>query len=75
MAAQMWRVVSLYRVITLVYAAVLIVRDHGSYAHPAAGLAALAVMAGWTAVTVAAYRRRPAASRGCSPPTSASRSS
>jgi signal transduction histidine kinase len=57
MAAQMWRVVSLYRVITLVYAAVLIVRDHGSYARPAAGLAALAVMAGWTAVTVAAYRR------------------
>jgi signal transduction histidine kinase len=57
MAAQMWRVVSLYRVITLVYAAVLIVRDHGSYAHPAAGLAALAVMAGWTAVTVVAYRR------------------
>src|SRR5271165_2004422 len=57
MAAQMWRVVSLYRVITLVYAAVLIIRDHGSYAHPSAGLAALAVMAGWTAVTVAAYRR------------------
>jgi signal transduction histidine kinase len=57
MAAQMWRVVSLYRVITLVYAAVLIIRDHGSYAHPGAGLAALAVMAGWTAVTVAAYRR------------------
>jgi len=57
MAAQMWRVVSLYRVITLCYAAVLVLRDHGSYAHPAAGLAALAVMAGWTCVTVAAYRR------------------
>jgi len=57
MAAQLWRVVSLYRVITLCYAAVLILRDHGSYARPAAGLAALAVMAGWTCVTVAAYRR------------------
>ena len=45
------------RVITLCYAAVIILRDHGSYAHPAAGLAALAVMAGWTCVTVAAYRR------------------
>ena len=45
MAGQMWRVVSLYRVITLCYAAVLIIRDHGSYAHPAGGLAALAVMA------------------------------
>jgi signal transduction histidine kinase len=57
MAAQLWRVVSLYRVITLCYAAVLILRDHGSYARPDAGLAALAVMAGWTCVTVAAYRR------------------
>ena len=57
MAAQMWRVVSLYRVITLGYAAVIVFRDHGSYAHPAAGLAALAVMAGWTGVTVAVYRR------------------
>jgi signal transduction histidine kinase len=57
MAAQLWRVVSFYRVITLCYAAVIILRDHGSYAHPAAGLAALAVMAGWTGVTVAAYRR------------------
>jgi signal transduction histidine kinase len=57
MAAQLWRVVSFYRVITLCYAAVLILRDHGSYAHPAAGLAALAFMVGWTCVTVAAYRR------------------
>jgi len=57
MAAQLWRVVAFYRVITLCYAAVIILRDHGSYAHPAAGLAALAVMAGWTCVTVAAYRR------------------
>lgn len=57
MAAQLWRVVSLYRVITLCYAAVLIFRDHGSYARPGAGLAALAVMAGWTCVTVTAYRR------------------
>lgn len=29
MAAQMWRVVALYRVITLAYAAALTVRDHG----------------------------------------------
>jgi signal transduction histidine kinase len=57
MAAQMWRVVSLYRVITLVYAAVLIIRDSGSYAHPAGGWAVLAIMAAWTCVTVAEYRR------------------
>ena len=31
-------------------------RDHGSYARPAVGLAALAVMVGWTCVTVTAYR-------------------
>jgi signal transduction histidine kinase len=57
MAAQLWRVVALYRVITLCYVAVIILRDHGSYARPGAGLAALAVMAGWTCVTVTAYRR------------------
>jgi signal transduction histidine kinase len=57
MSGQMWRVVSIYRVITLVYATVLIVRDHGSYAHPAGGWTALAIMAAWTGVTVAEYRR------------------
>jgi signal transduction histidine kinase len=57
MAAQMWRVVSIYRVITLVYAAILIIRDSGSYAHPAGGWAVLAIMTAWTGVTVAAYRR------------------
>jgi signal transduction histidine kinase len=56
-AGQMWRVVSVYRVITLAYAALLIVRDDGAYAHPAAGYAALAIMASWTGVTVVAYRR------------------
>lgn len=57
MAAQMWRVVSLYRVITLGYVTVLIIRNHDSYAHPATGLVALTVMACWTGVTVVAYRR------------------
>jgi signal transduction histidine kinase len=57
MAAQMWRVVSIYRVITLVYAAVLIIRDSGSYAHPAGGWAVLAIMTAWTGFTVAQYRR------------------
>jgi signal transduction histidine kinase len=57
MAGQLWRVVSLYRVITLVYAAVLIIRDSGSYKHPAGAWAVLAIMAAWTGVTVAAYRR------------------
>ena len=56
MAAQLWRVVNVYRVITLAYAAVLITRDDGGYAHPGAGLAVLAVMTGWSAVTIVAYR-------------------
>lgn len=57
MAEQMWRVVAVFRVVTLAYAAVLIIRDHHSYAHPAAGFWALAVMCVWTAITIAAYSR------------------
>ena len=64
MAAQMWRVVNVYRVITLAYAAVLIIRDDRGYAHPGAGLVVLAVMTGWSAVTIVAYRRPGAGRRG-----------
>lgn len=53
----MWRAVAAFRILTLAYAAVLIFRDHGQYAHPAAGLVALAVMVCWTLVTVLAYAR------------------
>jgi signal transduction histidine kinase len=57
MAEQMWRVVAVFRVVTLAYAAVLIVRDHYGYARPGAGFAALAVMCAWSAITIAAYAR------------------
>ena len=57
MAEQMWRVVAIYRIITLAYATILIARDYGKYAHPAGALAVLAVMIGWTVVTVVAYSR------------------
>ena len=57
MAEQMWRVAAVFRVVTLAYAAVLIVRDHHGYARPAAGFVALAVMCAWTAITIAAYAR------------------
>jgi len=53
----MWRVVALFRVITLIYAAFLIVNEHSHYAHPAGGFIAIAVMALWTVVTVVAYSR------------------
>jgi signal transduction histidine kinase len=56
-AGQLWRVVNLYRVITLAYAAILVARNDRAYAHPAGGLIMLAAMTGWTAVTFLAYRR------------------
>lgn len=59
----MWRVVAVFRVVTLAYAGTLIIIDHGKYAHPAGGFIVLAIMAGWTAVTVAAYARPAGRSR------------
>jgi signal transduction histidine kinase len=59
---QLWRAVGVFRFATLAYAAVLVLRDHGAYANPARAYAALAVMAAWSLITVAAYAR-PAARR------------
>jgi signal transduction histidine kinase len=53
----MWRAVAVYRVVTLVYAGVLIFRDYEVYAHPADGVLVFGVMAGWSALTAAAYAR------------------
>jgi len=57
MLSQLWRAVAVYRIITLAYAAISILRDDSLYAHPAAGYLALAVMTAWTAITVVAYSR------------------
>ena len=57
MVAQMWRATALFRLVTLVYAAVLILRHRHGYAHPPGGLLALAVMAGWTALATVVYAR------------------
>jgi signal transduction histidine kinase len=57
MSGRMWRVVAVFRVVTLAYAALLIFRDHDRYAHPLGGLIALAIMTVWTVVTVAAFGR------------------
>ncbi|MEV5708539.1 DUF5931 domain-containing protein [Actinoallomurus sp. NPDC052274] len=57
MVEQMWRAVGVYRFIALLYAAVIIVRDHPRYAHPTGGLAVLAVMAAWSVLATAAYSR------------------
>jgi signal transduction histidine kinase len=57
MSSQLWRAVAVYRIVTLAYAAAWILRDESYYAHPVGGFLALAVMAVWTIVTVAAYSR------------------
>jgi signal transduction histidine kinase len=53
----MWRVVAVYRIVTLIYAAALIIRDHDEYLHPAGGFLVLAIMAAWTPVTIYCYSR------------------
>jgi len=55
MTRQMWRAVAGFRILTLVYAGVLIIKDHRGYAHPAGGDVALAAMAVWTVITMVAY--------------------
>jgi signal transduction histidine kinase len=57
MSGRMWRVVAVFRVITLGYVALLILRSSNHYLHPAGGLIALAFMVGWTILTVAAFAR------------------
>ena len=47
----------MFRVITVGYAALVILRSYTHYEHPLAGLIALVVMIAWTAATVAAYAR------------------
>jgi Family of unknown function (DUF5931) len=56
-AGQLWRVVAVYRVVTLAYAAALIIRDHDNYLHPAIGFLVLAIMVAWTPVTIYVYSR------------------
>jgi hypothetical protein len=57
MSSQMWRAVAVYRVVTLCYAAVVIIGNDSSYAHPAGGYLALLAMTAWTGVTIIAYAR------------------
>ncbi|MBG0816307.1 sensor histidine kinase [Planomonospora sp. ID82291] len=54
MEGSFWRTVAVFRVASLAYAALLLVRA-GGYAHPAAGWTVIAVMTLWTVVTIFAY--------------------
>jgi signal transduction histidine kinase len=53
--ASLWRSIAVFRVASLVYAAVLIVVDRADYKHLGWAWAVLAGMAAWTALTSAAY--------------------
>ncbi len=64
MSSQLWRAVAVYRIVTLVYATVWILRDESYYAHPLGGFLALAAMVVWTIVTVTAYSRPAGRNRG-----------
>jgi signal transduction histidine kinase len=57
MSGQLWRAVAVYRIVTLCYAAVVILSNDSRYAHPAGGLLALAAMTAWTVFTIIAYSR------------------
>ncbi|MGI5321872.1 MacS family sensor histidine kinase [Actinomadura nitritigenes] len=52
----LWRSVAVYRVLALVYAAVVIGKNSGGYAHPLGGWGVLAVLTVWTGVATLAYR-------------------
>ncbi|GII53842.1 histidine kinase [Planotetraspora thailandica] len=49
-----WRAIAVFRIASVAYAVVLLARA-GGYAHPLAGWITIAVMAGWTAVTLVLY--------------------
>ncbi|GAA4555752.1 MacS family sensor histidine kinase [Planotetraspora kaengkrachanensis] len=49
-----WRAIAVFRVASLVYAAVLLIQA-GGYGHPVAGWLVIGVMAAWTVFTAAAY--------------------
>ncbi|MBE1535167.1 MacS family sensor histidine kinase [Actinomadura algeriensis] len=54
--AALWRAVAVYRTAALGYAAVLIVKNAGGYAHPAGGWAVLGIMTGWTVAAWLLFR-------------------
>ncbi len=49
-----WRAIAVFRIASVVYAAVLLLRA-GGYTHPVTGWVVIGVMALWTAVTIYAY--------------------
>lgn len=52
-----WRALSVFRALGLLYAVVVYLRRYDEYAHPLGGWMVLGLMAGWTVVTAVLYRR------------------
>jgi len=59
----LWRAIAVYRIVALVYVAILVVRNVRAYERPMLAWPVLAITAGWTVFTTYAYadpaRRRP----------------
>ncbi|MGS2613554.1 MacS family sensor histidine kinase [Micromonospora sp. LZ34] len=53
----LWRAVAVFRVASLAYVCVVVLRDAHRYAHPLAAAGVVLVMAAWTAVTAVGYAR------------------
>ncbi|SCG36420.1 Signal transduction histidine kinase [Micromonospora echinaurantiaca] len=53
----LWRAVAVFRVASLAYVCVVVLRDADRYAHPLAAGAVVLAMAAWTGVTAAGYAR------------------
>src|SRR5439155_14104430 len=56
-ARPMWRALAVFRITALAYLTILTVHYMSRYAHPVGAWPALAALAAWTAITVAAYDR------------------
>ena len=57
-AVSLRRAVAAFRLASLLYAGLVILHNHGSYAHPLLAWLAFAVMVGWTVVITATYAVR-----------------
>ncbi len=53
----LWRALAVFRVAALSYAAVRVAQNFRLYAHPILSWVVIAVMAGWTALTIYGYRQ------------------
>jgi signal transduction histidine kinase len=53
----LWRALAVFRLASLGYAALLVAKNFGQFSHPMLGWLVIAVMAGWTVVTIYGYQR------------------